>query len=162
MAILVNGVKVAGVGVPGTNGKDATINGVNALTVEGLDPIVAQMVGSVLQISFSGDIGGAKVETGSYVGTGTNGKSNPTEIVCTFDAKCVIVTPANIDNVAYMAINVVLPQNGGGFATGGAGNSKDQIYSSVSNGTVSWYITSESALYQCNYSGTTYCWVAIG
>lgn len=154
MAILVNGVKVAGVGVPGTNGKDATINGVNALTVEGLDPIVAQMVGSALQISLSGDIGGAKVETGSYVGTGTYGASNPNVIPLTFKAKYFIVGLK-----AKTQLNATFQWFGQSSNPSDVVNGR-AVVTSTDTG-MSWYSPS-SADFQANLAGLGYCWVAIG
>lgn len=150
MAILVNGVKVAGVGVPGTNGKDATINGVNALTVEGLDPIVAQMVGSALQISLSGDIGGAKVETGSYVGTGTYGESSPNTVQVPFKTKVFMVGKATgtqyEDAAIWFGQTTVI--NGRSIFT-------------VTDTSVSWY-SDKYVDRQMNTSGQKYCWAAIG
>lgn len=155
MAILVNGVKVAGVGVPGTNGKDATINGVNALTVEGLDPIVAQMVGSALQISLSGDIGGAKVETGSYVGTGTYGVNNQNEVTSTFPPKAVFVFRDSALNGGIVKY--------GGAGIGGFGYNTE---SSFLENTVKWYYADKNDSYgpqrQANESGRTYGYIVLG
>lgn len=157
MAILVNGVKVAGVGVPGTNGKDATINGVNALTVEGLDPIVAQMVGSVLQISISGDIGGAKIESGSYVGTGKSGSSNPNSLVFGFTPKFVLIgaiAQSGVSSNAYITT----------YAFGARGWSQSNFVKlSVSGNSMTWSYTGggENPSYQFDVSGVKYQYMAL-
>ena len=159
MAILVNGVKVAGVGVPGTNGKDATINGVNALTVEGLDPIVAQMVGSALQISLSGDIGGAKVETGTYTGNGQFGYGNKNSLVFGFTPKFVLIgstdsmTPSYGDRAIYSW----------GSATFGPDTANGNCSVQTSGNTMSWYGVGDStnAAAQFNLYGIVYQYMAL-
>lgn len=57
MAILINGVQVAGVGLPGkdgVDGKDATINGVNALNVTATGGIKGQQSGDTYMLDGSG------------------------------------------------------------------------------------------------------------
>lgn len=54
MAISINGVTVAGVGKNGTDGKDATVNGVNALNIEATGGIIGQQSGDTYTIDGSG------------------------------------------------------------------------------------------------------------
>lgn len=54
MAISINGVTVAGVGKNGTDGKDATVNGVNALNIETTGGLTGQQIGDTYTIDGSG------------------------------------------------------------------------------------------------------------
>lgn len=93
---------------------------------------------------------GAKVQitTGSYVGTGTYGSSNPNSLTFGFEPKLLILDGLHIypwtDSV-YMV-----------------GTSGDYINYITRNGTtISWY--NEKAAYnQCNHSGQVYNYLAIG
>ena len=91
-----------------------------------------------------------KVITGSYVGTGTNGKNNPNSITFDFEPKLVIL-------------------QGYGTATMIRGASEAVYYTTTnhhliltwSGNVLSWYC-SDNATRQFNASGETYHWVAIG
>lgn len=187
MAILVNGVKVAGVGVPGTNGKDATINGMNALTIQSGTTVSVNLSGGVATFEFDGDAadvpftpgstgmtatdvqaaitelagfsGGAQVEAGSYVGTGTYGPSHQTSYTFQSLPKIVFIFGAAGDNAAF---GWILPS----FSTGSSSYFEYQGYKSltvsVSGNTVSWYSTSTNPGAQFNSSRETYIIVGIG
>ena len=142
MAILVNGVKVAGAGVPGQN---ATINGVTALAIEAVAPLLAQMSGSTLTLSLDGGAG-VHVEAGSYVGTGTYGASNPNTILFTIDAKAVFVS-SGASQYLY----------GTGFFWGGQ---EGTLHLTYQNKSLSWYAAASGD--QLNISGQEYYWVAFG
>lgn len=96
-----------------------------------------------------------QIATGSYVGTGKYGSSNPNSLTFDFDAKAVFVN-----------------SNNGGFAVFVKGTSKNYVASSDSNyplsenslswpeNSVKWW--SETAEDQLNESGTKYYYTAIG
>lgn len=65
MAISINGIPVAG---NGKNGKDATINGVNALTLKATGGLTGQQSGDTYTIDGSGILTSAKEYTDSAVG----------------------------------------------------------------------------------------------
>lgn len=116
-----------------------------------------------------------KIETGSYVGTGAYGASNPTSITAPFEIKAVGII-AIVTNSANRttAINSILGQHwlstaplttsfeyGYGLLNG----SSDFVYSyakkSEDGKTVYWYNT-KNADYQENTSGYEYHYVVIG
>lgn len=150
MAILVNGVKVAGAGVPGQN---ATINGVNALTIEALAPLLAQMSGSTLTLSLDGGAG-AQVETGSYVGTGTYGASNPTSYTFQFPVKAVFIYGVGVN---FKLGGWLIVSSNTGFYHNFNSNAANPLVVSHTGNTVSWYYNGgTSGWTQFNNSGDTY------
>lgn len=94
----------------------------------------------------------SRVESGSYVGTGTYGSGNPNSLTFGFVPKTVIVkTEAT---AAYFL-----------YALAGSQSARSGVSSSAatltwSGNTLQWY--SSSAISQMNTSGTTYYYVAIG
>lgn len=106
--------------------------------------------------------GRAKVQTGSYVGTGTYGKSNPTQLTFNFVPKLVFWfddTGKTLTSwMAYVYGSSVTIGAGASRAPGGC-----QI--TLTGNTLSWYTTSTDSMaysMQANRSGYTYTWVAIG
>ena len=103
-------------------------------------------------------LGGAKIATGSYTGTGTYGSSNPTSLTFDFVPKFVYVQPK--DNNAI----TLLYAYGCNFAPLMWDN--DSYYVKVTReGTkISWVCAGNgnSAYEQCNHAGSDYSWVAIG
>ena len=90
-----------------------------------------------------------KMETGSYVGTGTYGSGNPNKLTFSFAPKMVVVTE-------YGATGL-------GASTGMIWNGNPQIGTrsvSVAGSEISWYDSSASN--QLNSSGSTYYYAAIG
>ena len=70
MAISINGVTVAGIGKDGKNGvdgKDATINGANALTIEPTGGLTGQQTGDTYTIDGSGILTSANSYTDSAI-----------------------------------------------------------------------------------------------
>lgn len=108
----------------------------------------------------------AKVETGSYVGTGTYGSSNPNSLTFSFTPKMVVIN--------YTATQYYGPRMGGqvwlyedtrGVTSIpiGTGNVVTEAQLTWNNNILSWYQGSlENAKYQLNESGVTYSWIAIG
>ena len=106
-------------------------------------------------ITYLGQLGepGAKIEVGSYVGTGTYGSSNPNSLTFEFVPKLVIIPVNSISGWPVVAINgatkVYWSDNSNYFAT-----------FNWNGNTVTWY--GSSALYQLNNSGEEYEYIAIG
>lgn len=106
-------------------------------------------------ISAASGGGGAKIATGSYVGTGTYGSSNPCSLTFDFEPKILVISEVSRANEAIM-------QYGCGLSlykfTSGYGYS---ITLSWTGMTVSWY-QKDAAYAQLNTSRSTYRWTAIG
>lgn len=118
-------------------------------------------------ITYLGQLGdGARIEVGSYVGTGTYGSSNPNTLTFGFEPQLVaIFAPAQKgDNAAklFMLRNVL-----GASILDFDGNNNGVIVT-WSEKSVSWYtyLSSSSALgrytYQMNSPEYTYHYIAIG
>lgn len=102
---------------------------------------------------------GVKIEVGSYVGTGTYGKTNPNSLTFGFEPKLVL-----IGEVGWNYFTVLF--NGIGIVMAGGSNIK-MTSTSFSGKTVSWYNIDEytgSPKYrvQMNESGFVYHYIAIG
>lgn len=116
--------------------------------------------GSITDV-FGHDVPICQYETGSYVGTGTSGSSNPNNLNFSFNPKIVFVTDASSTstNNFYEPLMLV---NGGKFYTVYKVYSDDYYTLNVGwqgNG-VSWY-ASNNAGAQMNISGVTYNYFAI-
>ena len=102
----------------------------------------------------------AKIQTGSYVGTGKAGPSTPNRLTFNFPPKFLFVC----ENTGL--------QPAGGFFYGGFfwmdGITKVRVYDndgnviSRSGNTVSWYRSDGNATAQLNSTGSTYFYIAIG
>lgn len=118
-------------------------------------------------ITYLGKLGDkARIEVGSYVGTGKYGASNPNKLTFGFEPKMLIIGLAKNNN------NVTLPVLSP--TSNGWGDSflwiKGQVEERV-NGyevdvssegkTVSWY-SAKAANFQCNGTNCTYLYLAIG
>lgn len=114
------------------------------------------------------DIGGNKVgpriETGSYVGTGTYGASNPCSLTFDFTPKIVLMhTGATHAYSEYTHCMVFVWNITNGFDVGSGADSQNIV--TYSGNTMSWYNNTgnfASAGKQLNGSGTTYWYTAIG
>ena len=116
------------------------------------------------------NLGYSKVQTGSYVGTGTYGISNPTSLTFNFVPKFLMITPVKpkSGDVHYYSVS-------NGMIGIYNNNSVIQMYGSTSNiintisgwgtRTLSWYYHDRASAIdasgQMNSSGTTYYWIAI-
>lgn len=113
-----------------------------------------------LGIPFDNAVTAPKIETGSYVGTGTYGESNPNTLTFGFVPRLVMVSPTAsgfIDNTLskpflwFEGITSVLDKaNGYNNNVTRDGN------------TISWYTGASYPLNQFNISGTSYYYIAIG
>lgn len=116
-----------------------------------------------LGIPFDNVVNRARIETGSYVGTGTYGSGNKNSL--TFDKPpkmLIIASPANTSYGDTRSYNLLLYISGfNGLAPSRFTNKTDGFYMvtiSGSGNTVSWY-SDESSLYQLNVSGATYDYI---
>lgn len=101
-------------------------------------------------VDILGNSVGVKVETGSYVGTGTYGQNNKNNLTFNFTPKIICI---------QAAISAFI-ESGNGLIWQGQAGSGVLFFSSNFN-TFSWYSPS-SANIQLNVSGTTYNYIAIG
>lgn len=108
MAILINGVQVAGVGLPGKDGidgKDATINGVSALTLTATGGIKGQQSGDTYTLDGSGLMEKVNGLQGQFLGfTSENvvGAVDAPAGVTSFNGRTGVVTPQSGDYTASM------------------------------------------------------------
>lgn len=111
---------------------------------------------------------GAKIETGSYVGTGTYGSSNPNSLTFDFTPKLVIVTGVKFVGGTLTSI---IPSNSywegcfiwiAGMVRTYVGDSNKTMEFGQSENTLSWYTNGTSAGNQCNTLNDTYAYIAIG
>lgn len=106
---------------------------------------------------------GVRIATGSYVGTGSYGQSNPNSLAIGFNAAYMAIYPniafSNSRNQHY---GVFLPGLKKFGTTGGNSVPVFQFSTiSTSNGTITWY-TTVNEVYQLNTSGVVYYYIAIG
>lgn len=107
----------------------------------------------------------AKIATGSYVGTGKYGSSNPNSLTFDFAPKMIIAVyggKAYNGQLYYPILMLLNPLDAwvnSYSGDSGIGGAKTVV--TWGENTVSWYST-ESANSQLNYSGTTCHYIAIG
>ena len=122
-----------------------------------------------LGIPFDNAVTAAKIETGSYVGTGTYGKANPNTLTFGFVPKFVWIYGFKRNDAWYDAGDVtkvpvgIIPEGDFGrhFPPCSSTESSNTAYSKRVGTTLSWYNTG-SAGNQLNYSDSTYYYIAIG
>ena len=114
--------------------------------------------------------GKAKIEIGSYTGTGTYDSGNPNTLTFSFVPKIIFVQGESNSNVRNAGFAVLIPENPNGsmhdLATAGI------LAVSIESTTVSWYATAvigsngttatANAGTMLNYSGKKYYYVAFG
>lgn len=108
-------------------------------------------------------IDGLRIEVGSYAGTGTYGKNNPTSLTFDFKPKFVMIYRCVTDGGTSDYINATLSPIIDGFSAYSVDySSLSYSFSDVdwSCNTVTWYSTS-NALSQLNESGWEYFYIAI-
>lgn len=108
-------------------------------------------------------LGAARIQTGSYTGTGTYGASNPNSITFSFAPKIIFMR----DNTGGTTYNPVFPQllsTSYAGALGFISNNGFNIKKSSDGKTFTWYTTStlNPPMDQCNESGWTYVCCAVG
>ena len=118
-----------------------------------------------LGIPFDNAVTAPKIETGSYVGTGTYGQANPNTLTFGFVPKLVIIggrnyqntygsTIAIMDSAFFMAI--------AGKSSSLSPDSSSYEVVSITGNSMSWYTTENKVDYQFNLSGSVYHYIAIG
>ena len=102
----------------------------------------------------------SRIQTGSYVGTGTYGSDNPCSLTFDFVPKLVII---HLDEPGTTSANEGYYLWGSTTFSSYTGNSNYQSTASVSGKTMTWYASREiSAETQLNQAPYTYRWCAIG
>ena len=115
----------------------------------------------------------AKIQTGSYVGTGTHGESNPNTLTFDFVPKIVAIFGYS-DYSGFMSLAVIntdMPDIGyaqyrSAYFYGGQTDGQDSglmqkigTAKSLNGKTLSWY--GPTLYFQCNISGNTYYYYAL-
>ena len=100
-----------------------------------------------------------RIETGSYVGTGTSGQSNPNTLTFSFEPKMLFIKDCAETSYAGVITPAIYP----GESMGVINPSGTIRYATVQWGenSVSWF-SNDGAAYQLNGSGTTYSYLALG
>lgn len=99
----------------------------------------------------------AQIETGSYVGTGTFGASNPNTLTFSFSPKMVVVTAPSNDFATHLILIYDSPST---VSLRGGSSAFADISVSWAGTSVSFYST--NANYQLNGNGTAYYYCGIG
>lgn len=121
-----------------------------------------------LGIPFDNAATGSKIETGSYVGTGTFGQANPNTLTFAFVPKIVIVfgPTAGSGLVDPLTNYSMILTRDAGFSGYSASNVIGyHVVHQITGGTISWYtqnIGSSGAGAQGNIANSTYNYIAIG
>lgn len=106
----------------------------------------------------------AKIASGSYVGTGTGGQSNPTSITVGFSPKVVIVGNTSPVNTEFWFLIMVNPLDHSVEGLPSFRSDARDIFVSWTGSGVSWYANSKfnPQFVQLNEAGITYQWIAWG
>lgn len=121
-----------------------------------------------LGIPFDNAVTAPKIETGSYVGTGTYGASNPNTLTFGFAPKLVLIYNGSKDYAMFFAFGLE-----GGYTPGGylfAWSSEmavsNDTYAKINGNVLNWYASNTSATtsrsIQFNVESQTYHYLAIG
>ena len=118
-----------------------------------------------LGIPFDNAVTSPKIETGSYVGTGVYGASNPNTLTFWFEPKLVIVSGPNNINSGGSSINVMESAFFMGLYGKSIGLASDEYTTEIvsfEGESMSWYTSRNGAAYQFNKSEETYYYITIG
>ncbi len=112
------------------------------------------------------DVGAARIEVGSYVGTGVDGSANKNSWTFSFPPKVVLIQ-RDLDSSSYNhnSLAIFLTDRIGGVVIGGATNGGGNYgigcgSSSLTGNTFEWWDTNKGV--QMNVSGVTYTIIGIG
>lgn len=150
----------------------------NSLTLQGGNPITGTLhrlyikdsgvyvdgnlvchAGNLLSIGSTMEI--ARSQSGSYVGTGTHGSSNPCSITFSFKPKIVIFPNDDVYNARGKPMIAVDSLTTSYQAVDGTLGYEVAAKFDTTTNTLYWY-SSDSEGHQLNEAGVTYYWVAIG
>lgn len=113
--------------------------------------------------------GMCRIATGSYVGTGTYGSSNPCSLTFSFTPRILIIenpfstgTTTTVNGYSNVTPCIAINGQTEGFLWITRSSTDERSYFTWSGTTVSWYTNASSADMQLNSNGTTYHYVAIG
>ena len=122
-----------------------------------------------LGIPFDNAVTAPKIETGSYVGTGTHGPNNPNTLTFSFVPKILFIFKNNIYSgfireMGYSNMVIITHVSVVTSSYNSSANFGDETYLTWddNNKKVSWYSTASYAECQGNMSGVTYTYIAIG
>lgn len=118
-----------------------------------------------LGIPFDSAVTASKIETGSYVGTGTYGQANPNTLTFGFAPKLVIVSGPNNINSGGSSIDVMESAFFMGLYGKSIGLASDEYTTEIvsfEGESMSWYTSRNGAAYQFNKSEETYYYITIG
>lgn len=101
-----------------------------------------------------------RIETGSYVGTGTYGSSNPNTLTSSFEPKVVFIVTHNQASATYRYFTGPLMRGNLSASCVSGSGASTLLNLSWSGNSVSWY--SDSVYTQLNADGTTYDYIALG
>lgn len=133
---------------PNTDGS-VTISGENTVSANWTKPID-------WLLKFS-----AKIETGSYVGTGTYGASSPTSLTFNFQVRFLVISPASNQEAGSNGTALFVMGAYCGLYLSDDGSASPLVLSGTGNA-ASWYSQSGTAIQQQNVSGRTYNYIAFG
>lgn len=107
----------------------------------------------------------AKMETGSYTGTGTSGSSNPNSLTFGFIPEIVFIISAPGEGSYYRADSIIVATIGLSTSYQDNGYIENGVISTgrfakMSGTTLSWYGNSSQS--QCNYKNNLYNYIAFG
>lgn len=125
--------------------------------------VLTDVLGNPLPITAAQIPDGVRIQTGSYIGTGTYGESSPNSLTFEFQPKILFISNAQSGPAA---LGVGRPGVVGWFPAYKSGAIDNDSNTSTVNITwgdksISFYSTS-SANYQLNYNNYTYYWFIIG
>ena len=129
------------------------------------DDVLALLKSLVNNAQTSAD-GKAKIQTGSYIGTGTHGSNNPCSLIFESIPKFVYIKSFNSSHAGFF-LPFTLTDSFTWFAYQGfnenAGLQSSNLYAKFKNLTLSWYSADAytDAKYQFNTSKEKYCYIAI-
>lgn len=120
---------------------------------------VLSLVKSLIDQNAQTASGGAKIQTGSYVGTGTYGADNPCSLTFDFKPYLVVVVRGDYFDAILIAVNGMNV----GSCTPSPSNTSAHLPLSWGQTQLRWYTTQSNApSTQLNGNGCTYNYVAVG
>lgn len=141
---------------------DAVFSGLNPITVSKYQPVTGHAAipaNTTITITYLGQLGGgARIEVGSYVGTGTYGKTNPNSLTFGFEPKLVLIRGVKPARGAALLIHGVE----GSYIYWGynTGSSYRQIVCTWNGKNLSFYANNSDCY--CNVQSDKYLYIAIG
>lgn len=132
------------------------------LTSDKLPNDVFQQIKTLIDNVQASADGKARIQTGSYVGTGTYGASNPCSLTFDFVPKILIINGQGKTNVGVYNTSISIVRNINSMYIFGNNSQHLFYFTNIiwNNNSISWY-SNDSSYAQANNSNTTYYWAAI-